>query len=154
MTGTKPTYSKSRRFAEWLDSRFTIPGTEIKIGIDPILGLLTGFGDLAGASLSVYFMFYAAKLGGRPGVLIRMFVNILADLTIGAIPVLGDIFDIAWKANLRNARLLEELEANPAATESQSKVLMWGLFFILVAIIFGILILIGWLMSEIWQALF
>lgn len=147
-------HSKSRKYAELLDSRFTIPGTDIKFGIDPLIGLISGYGDLAGAALSVYFMYYATRLGAETSVLIRMFVNILADLTIGVIPVLGDLFDLAWKANLRNAKLLEKLEQNPDKLENQSTWLMWLLFTVLVVILIGIILAIGWIISELWEALF
>lgn len=150
---TQTRHSTSRKFAELLDSRFTIPGTKIKVGIDPILGLVSGIGDLASAFLSIYFMFYAAKSGAKSSVLIRMFVNILADLTIGAIPILGDIFDVTWKANLRNAKLLEKLEINPEELESQSKILIWILFLLLAIILIGVIIAIGWAVAEIWNIL-
>ena len=147
-------HSKSRKFAELLDSRFTLPGTNIRIGIDPIIGLVSGVGDLAGASFSLYFMFMAAKRGAKSSVLLRMFINILADLTIGAIPVLGDMFDVAWKANLRNARLLEKLEENPEQAEKSSTILIWLLFALLTAILFGVILLIGWIVAEAWETLF
>lgn len=82
-----------------------------------------------------------------------MFVNILADLTIGAIPILGDIFDVTWKANLRNAKLLEKLEINPEELESQSKILIWILFLLLAIILIGVIIAIGWAVAEIWNIL-
>lgn len=146
--------SKSRKFAELLDSQFTIPGTKIKVGLDPILGLVSGVGDLAGASLSVYFMIFAAKKGAKPSILIRMFVNILADLTIGSIPILGDIFDVAWKANLRNANLLEKLDENPDQLETESTVLNWVLLVFLIAILVGVIIGVIWIFVEVWQTLF
>lgn len=154
MEKTQSTHPKSRKFAELLDNRFTIPGTEIKIGLDPIIGLVSGIGDLAGASLSVYFMFYATRLGANSSVLLRMFMNIMADLTIGIIPVLGDLFDVAWKANIRNAELLEKLEEDPEKLERDSTVRMWILFAILVLILIGVIIAIGWAVAEIWNFLF
>lgn len=147
-------HPKSRKFAELLDNRFTIPGTKIKIGLDPIIGLVSGIGDLAGASLSVYFMFYATRRGATSSVLLRMFMNIMADLTIGIIPVLGDLFDVAWKANIRNAELLEKLEKDPEKLERDSTVRMWILFTILVLILIGVIIAIGWAMAEVWNLLF
>lgn len=149
-----PTHNKSRKFAQLLDSWFTIPGTNIKVGLDPILGLVTGVGDLAGASLSVYFMFYATKLGAKKSVILRMFMNIMADLVIGMIPLLGDLFDVAWKANLRNAKLLEELEADPEKLGKESRVFMWILFSTLVLILFGVIIAIGWAIAKVWNFLF
>lgn len=147
-------YSKSRKFAELLDSQFTIPGTKIKFGLDPILGLVSGVGDLAGASLSIYFMAYAAKLDAKSSVLIRMFLNILADLTIGSIPILGDIFDVAWKANLRNAIILEKLQENPDRLKTESSVLNWILLIVLVALLIGVIMAIIWVFVEVWNALF
>lgn len=154
MTGSGKHHSNPKKFAELLDSKFTLPGTRIKFGIDPILGLFTGLGDWFSAILSVYLMYYAAKIGATPSVLFRMFMNIFIDLIIGVIPVLGDMFDIAWKANIRNARLLEKLEADPSQTESQSSVIMWGLLIFLVLILTGVLILISWMFAEIWKAIF
>lgn len=154
LTKTRLKHQASRKFAEWLDSRFTIPGTNIKIGVDPILGLFSGIGDLAGASLSIYFMYYATRLGAESSILIRMFMNILADLTIGSIPILGDVFDVAWKANLRNAKLLEKLEENSDKLETESAALMWVLFIVLVAVLIGVIIAVAWLFAEVWQALF
>jgi hypothetical protein len=147
-------HPKSRKFAELLDSWFTIPGTKIKVGLDPIIGIVSGIGDLAGASLSVYFMFYATRLGAKSSVLLRMFMNIMADLTIGLIPILGDLFDVAWKANLRNVKLLEMLEEDPEKLEKESTVLMWVLFTILVLILIGVIIAIGWAVAEVWKFLF
>jgi len=72
---TRSNPSKSRKLAELLDSQFTIPGTKIKFGIDPVIGLVSGAGDLAGAVLSIYFLIYAVKLGAPSSVLIRMFLS-------------------------------------------------------------------------------
>lgn len=148
------THNKSWKFAELLDNWFTIPGTKIKVGLDPVLGLVTGIGDLAGASLSVYFMFYATRLGAKSSVLLRMFMNIMADLTIGSIPILGDLFDVAWKANLRNAKLLEKLEEAPEKLGNESTVFMWILFTVLVLILIGVVVAIGWAVAEVWNFLF
>lgn len=87
------------------------------MGLDPVLGLESGIGDLAGASLALYFMVYATRLGTKISILVRMFMNIIADLVIGIIPVLGDTFDVAWKANYRSARLLEEFKEDPQELE-------------------------------------
>lgn len=83
-----------------------------------------------------------------------MFMNIMADLLIGLVPILGDLFDVAWKANLRNAKLLEELEEDPKKLEKESTVFMWILFSILVLILIGIVIAIGWAVAKIWDSLF
>ena len=69
-----------REVAEWLDQRFTIPGTNIRFGIDPVLGLIPGAGDWLAGVISLYFLIQAAMLGGRASVLGRMFINILLDV--------------------------------------------------------------------------
>jgi hypothetical protein len=89
-----------------LDEQFRIPGTTYRIGLDGLLGLIPGVGDAAGALLSAYILSEAIRLGAPRTVLLRMVANIGIDMVVGAIPVVGDIFDMAWKANKKNAALL------------------------------------------------
>jgi hypothetical protein len=105
-----------QRFAEWLDAGFRIPGTRIRFGIDPLLGLIPGLGDIAGAVLAGWIFVEAIRLGASRGTLLRIAGNIAIDALVGAIPVLGDVFDVAWKANLRNVALLERHIARRALT--------------------------------------
>lgn len=140
---------RSKQLAELLDSKFTIPGTKISFGIDPILGLVPGAGDWLAGFISVYFVFLGILEGSNPAVLMRMFFNILLDIIFGSIPVLGEVFDVAWKANLRNARLLEEFVEDPDKTETQSRWFNWFLFIIFVLIIIALLVAISWIMIEI-----
>jgi hypothetical protein len=95
------------RFAWLLDSAIRLPGG-FRIGLDGIIGLVPGLGDLAAAGLSSYIILEAArmKLPGR--VLVRMGLNVLLELVVGIIPIFGDLFDFAFKANRRNVRLLNE----------------------------------------------
>lgn len=95
-----------RRLARLLDSAIPLPGG-FRIGLDGILGLIPGVGDALGASLSTYIVVQAARLGASPVQLLRMMVNVLLETLMGTIPVLGDLFDFAWKANERNMALLE-----------------------------------------------
>src|SRR5919197_3697789 len=95
-----------RLLSRLLDEQFRIPGTTQRIGIDGLLGLIPGVGDSAGALLSAYILYEAIRLGAPTSVLLRMIANIGIDTVVGAIPVAGDIFDIAWKANKKNAALL------------------------------------------------
>ena len=136
--------SKQKQFAELLDSKFRIPGTDIRFGIDPIIGLLPGIGDWIGGLASLYFLIYAAILEARIPVLLRMLLNILLDVVIGTIPLLGEIFDVSWKANLRNAELLEEHIQNAEQTEQQSKMVVWSVCIFSVASVFALLYFIGW----------
>jgi uncharacterized protein DUF4112 len=96
-----------RRWARIFDSAFRIPGTQITFGIDPILGLVPGLGDLASPLFSLLFIWHGVRLGVPKVVLARMAFNVLIDAAVGAIPVLGDLFDFGWKANAWNLTLLE-----------------------------------------------
>src|SRR5919199_4702781 len=94
-----------RLLSRLLDEQFRIPGTTQRIGLDGLLGLIPGVGDAAGALLSAYILYEAMQLGAPKTVLLRMVVNIGIDTVGGAIPVVGDIFDVVWKANKKNAAL-------------------------------------------------
>jgi hypothetical protein len=90
-----------------LDSSISIPGTKWKIGLDPILGLIPGAGDMIGAVLSGYIVLEAVRAEVPTFTLARMLVNVGIDTLVGSIPALGDIFDAAWKSNVMNVALLE-----------------------------------------------
>jgi hypothetical protein len=96
-----------RRFSYWLDEGIRLPGTGFRIGLDPILGLVPGFGDAAGAVLASAIVAEALRRGISRFTLIRMAANIALDALFGTVPLLGDFFDAAWKANLKNLALLE-----------------------------------------------
>jgi hypothetical protein len=94
------------RLSRVLDAAIRIPGTDIRVGLDPILGLIPGLGDWAGALGSGYILLRAANLGVARATLLRMAANIGVDFVAGSVPVLGDIFDLGWRANERNMALL------------------------------------------------
>jgi hypothetical protein len=94
------------KLSRLLDNAFAIPGTRFRIGIDGILGLIPGIGDATGAALSIYLIFQAARLGLPVSTLLRMVGNVALETVVGAVPIVGDIFDIVWKANIRNMALL------------------------------------------------
>jgi hypothetical protein len=106
MTDTR-SLDRLRTIARLLDARFGIPGTGLRFGLDSLLGLIPGLGDGATALVSLYILVEAHRLGVRPVTLARMTGNVALDLGLGAVPVLGDIFDFFWKSNLRNVELLE-----------------------------------------------
>ena len=109
---TDPRLQRLRFLANLLDSCIMLPGG-YRIGIDPILGLIPVVGDLLGAGLSLYVVREAAKLGIPKWIVVRMLANVGIETLIGFVPVLGDLFDAAFKANIRNLRLLE-LHYSPA----------------------------------------
>jgi hypothetical protein len=96
-----------RTLARVLDNAIQIPGTTWKIGFDPIIGLIPGFGDMIGAVLSGYIVLEAVRAEVPTFTLARMLVNVGIDTVVGSIPALGDVFDAAWKSNLMNVALLE-----------------------------------------------
>ena len=105
--------------AHWLDTVFEIPGIRLRFGIDALLGLLPGVGDTASASASVYILHAASKYGVPRVTLARMTLNIGIDLVVGAIPIVGDLFDVYWKANRKNVELLRRhFKANPTTERS------------------------------------
>ena len=93
--------------AHWLDSRFHVPGTNIRFGLDSILGLAPFVGDAAMALPAVYLIARAHLLGAPKTVIARMMMNTGIDFVIGAIPIVGDLFDLSFKANRRNIALLQ-----------------------------------------------
>ncbi|MEX2015297.1 MAG: DUF4112 domain-containing protein [Candidatus Hydrogenedentales bacterium] len=95
-----------RALADLLDSKFAIPGTNFRFGLDPILGLIPGVGDAVSMALSAYIISQAQRLGLPRHVMARMVLNVLIDGLIGSIPLVGDVFDVLFKANRRNLKLL------------------------------------------------
>jgi len=94
--------------ARVMDSAVQIPGTNIRMGLDAFLGLLPGIGDAIGAAISSYLIWEAKQMGVSKLVLARMAGNVAIDTVIGAVPFAGDIFDVAYKANLKNMALLKK----------------------------------------------
>jgi hypothetical protein len=92
--------------ANLLDARWKVPGTSIRFGADALFGLVPVFGDVATAIASIYIVMRARELGAANGLIARMVGNVALDTVIGSIPILGSIFDVYFKANQRNLRLL------------------------------------------------
>lgn len=100
-----------------LDDAIAIPGTPYRIGIDPLLGLLPGGGDYLSAIFSAYIVIQAARMGASRATVSRMVFNIIVDTLVGTVPMLGDLFDFAWKANNKNLELLESTVKSPDKTK-------------------------------------
>ena len=96
---------RMRFVANLLDDSIRVPGTEFRIGIDPILGILPGAGDAVAAAMSVYIVLESARLGVPFLTLLRMMANVTLDFAIGSVPVVGTLFDTVWKANQKNVEL-------------------------------------------------
>lgn len=126
-----------RGLAGALDTVFRIPGTNMRFGADALIGLLPGIGDVAGAGMAGYIILVAAKLGAPAPVLLRMLLNVAIDTVVGAVPLAGDVFDAAWRANSRNAALLERHLASPATARRASRWVIAGVFVALFLLVAG-----------------
>lgn len=102
------TIRRLERLANLLDSRYRIPLTKIQVGWDSILGLIPGIGDVLPVVFSLYIVIEAIRMRMPWNMILKMLGNVLFDFIIGLIPVFGDYFDIYWKANQRNVRLLRK----------------------------------------------
>ncbi len=104
----RPADARARvhRLARLMDSSLRLPGG-FRVGVDGLIGLVPVVGDLATAGASFYIVAQAARAGVPAIALARMMLNVALDTVVGAIPILGDVFDVAFKANLRNARLMD-----------------------------------------------
>ena len=113
--------ARIRSFARMLDSAVRIPGTRITFGLDPVVGLIPGIGDLVGAAFSGYIVLSAARMGAPPSVLARMLLNLGTDTLVGSIPIIGDMFDVGFRSNIRNSELLDRHLGEPEATRRSSR---------------------------------
>jgi hypothetical protein len=102
-----------QRLAWMIDGAFRIPGTKFRFGLNSLIGLTPAAGDALLAAISLYIVYEAHKLGLPRAKLMRMLANVGIEAAVGSVPVLGDLFDVAFKANLRNLAILEEHLGQP-----------------------------------------
>jgi hypothetical protein len=127
----------ARQLAVLLDSAIRIPGTELRIGLDPILGaLLPELGDALTAVLSLTLLGVAFRQRVPKLVMARMLINIAIDALLGAIPLLGDVFDFAFKSNEKNLALIERHRGDPSQPATWGdKLVVFGVAFVAVALV-------------------
>jgi Domain of unknown function (DUF4112) len=144
----------ARFLADLLDQRFTIPGTSIRIGLDPIISLIPGIGDLLANLTGSMILIVAAQLGVPKIVLARMGINIAINTVIGVIPIFGDVISIWFRSNVRNVALLQRYLGRPSRRAEASD---WLFVIALIAALFallGAMVLAGvWLFKQIWEVL-
>ena len=142
-----------RWWAELLDSRFQIPGTRIRFGIDPLLSLIPGAGELASPVYTAVLLAQAFYQGIPRVVVARMLINALIDAAIGAIPLVGQVGDVFWRANLRNLALLER-HSNPSRLPARADYVFLVVAVAVFCAIAAILALAAiWLFLLVWRAL-
>jgi hypothetical protein len=130
----RPLDPELEQLARWMDSVFHIPGLGIRFGLDAILGLLPGLGDLATSVVSLYILGAASRYGVPRVTLLRMALNIMVDVALGSLPFVGDAFDVFWKANDKNVALLKRHVQSTPAQERRGRRSDW-LFVALLCVI-------------------
>ncbi len=148
-----PSMQRLRQMSYLLDNAIAIPGTDFRFGLDPILGVLPGGGDVLTGAMSVYIVFEGARIGLPAPTIGRMGFNIVIDTLTGLVPVLGDLFDVGWKANSQNVALLERHLANPAPSRAADKVFAVVVIAALLALVIGMATLSVWVITQIFSFL-
>jgi len=143
-----------RGLSRVLDGAITIPGTGIRFGLDPIIGLVPVVGDWIGAALSGYIIVQGARLGASGATLMRMTGNLVVDLMAGSVPVLGDIFDLGFRANERNLALISAHMQSPATRRRSDLAVVVGVIGGLLVVAVTVIALSTWLVYSLLQAIF
>ena len=136
-----------RQVAKLLDSAVPVPGTSFRFGLDPILGLVPGLGDIVSPLFTVGIIWQARDLGIPRVVMMRMIINVAIDTLVGLVPVVGDLFDFAWKSNNMNMALLEQHayeERGSSASDWTFVTISIALLVVIAAVPF---LLLGWLLN-------
>lgn len=129
--------------AHLLDRAFRVPGTSWRFGLDSIIGLVPGAGDVLGSLAGTYSLWTARQLGAPASIQMRMLLNLAIDAVVGAVPLAGDLFDFAFKAHSRNLALLERWLATPHTTRRSSSFVL----------IFAVLVLLAIVGGAVWLAI-
>ena len=143
-----------RKFAQLLDSALVLPGTKYRIGLDPVLGLIPGVGDLVSPLFAIAIFWQARDLGIPRIVQLRMLVNVGLDALLGAVPVIGDLFDFVWKANDKNMALLEQHAEHEHRTSPGDWLFVTAAILVVLAIAAIPFVVAGWAIGAIRQYLF
>lgn len=143
-----------RRFAYFMDEAFSVPGTRFRVGFDALLGLIPGVGDVIGGVMSAWIIVGALRHRVPAWVIARMVFNVLVDLTFGAVPVAGDVFDFLFEENMMNMRLLEKHRdrRRPPRSTGQIALIAGLIVFVILSFAIGIAVaviaLILWLIGQ------
>ena len=133
-----------KRYARLMDASIPVPGTKLTFGIDAVIGLVPGFGDAVGMGFSTYIIWQTFRVGASKRLLTRMLYNVSVDGILGAIPLLGDWHDLVWKANIKNAQLLERQVLDPEKTARASGWFLLAIVGTLMAIGIAAMVLAVW----------
>lgn len=148
----KPDISELEKISEFLDNKYRIPGTRFRFGLDPIIGLIPGLGDAITMGISGLLVVYMARYGVSRKVVVLMVLNVIIDGILGSIPLIGWLFDFAFKANEKNIRLLKKHYHEGKYQGSGTGIIIsiaLVLFVILALIVWALFELISWLLGLI-----
>jgi hypothetical protein len=134
-----------------LDNSIPIPGTGARVGLDALIGLVPGIGDVAGTAMSGYIVMQAARMGAPASVIARMVLNVGIETVVGAIPFLGDLFDAGWKANARNIKLLRGSVVAPGAVRRSSRLVVGVTALVLLLLLAGVGVVAFAVISAFWN---
>ncbi len=137
-----------RRWAVLLDSAFPVPGTRIRFGLDALVGLVPGLGDLASPVFTAMILLQAARMRLPRVVQVQIVLNAAIDMLLGLVPMAGDVADVAWKANLRNLALLEHHARLDTQPSSSDYLFVIGCLAGLAVIAIAPVVLLVWLLSR------
>lgn len=148
-----PAFKRVRMLSHLLDNAIPIPGTGQRIGIDPLLGLIPGGGDTFGMLLSAYIVIEGIRLKLPRQALSRMVGNLLTDTLLGSVPIAGDLFDVTWKANSRNVRILEAHLEDPTPQKPADRWFVVGVILVLLLLIAATIAIAALVATAIWNLL-
>jgi hypothetical protein len=120
--------ARIRSISDLWDRAFSIPGTKWRVGLESVVGLLPVGGDVVGLGISIYILWQVVQFNLPKTILVRMVVNIAIDALVGSVPILGDLFDVTWKANTKNVNLLESHLQQPSQSHRADRRFLWLLF--------------------------
>jgi hypothetical protein len=148
-----PYLTIARMIATLLDTAFYLPGTRIRVGLDPLLGLIPGLGDTLANILGSSLLFLGAQLGLPRIVLIRMALNLFVNAVIGSIPGIGDLFSFWFKSNMKNLALLERHAPRTGRVSTTADwIFVTGLILLMLSLLVLLMLSTIWVIRRLWEA--
>ncbi len=139
-----------RKFARLMDEAFPLPGTNIRVGLDAVIGLIPGIGDVVGGVLSTWIVAGALRHRVPARIIARMVLNICIDLLFGAVPVAGDVFDFLFEENMKNMRLLEKHRDRRRPPRSTTQIALVATLILAFVILVALLLVAGFVALVLW----
>jgi hypothetical protein len=133
----------ARIISKWMDELIRVPGTNFRIGLDPIMSFVPGIGDFLASSLGLVTVIESVRIGVAPSVIGRMGLNMATNALIGIVPIIGPVFSAFFKSNTRNLQLLRRWQEGEAGQVKKSSRMMMGIVVGLLFLLFSI-VLVGW----------